>query len=319
MHTIPDEGTWFLVLNPAAGGGRGKKLLPEIESALNEAQIKYSLHLTTEPGEAIWAVQEAIAAGLRNIIAAGGDGTFHEVANGILTQSIVDPSALTLALIPAGTGNDWPRTWQIPSDIKGAVRVLSEGHTCLQSAGLIQYHLNGLPCTRWFVNVAGCGFDAAVAAAANKAKENGRSGYLTYVFQLVQTLFRYKEVASHLQINQQSILVDLFAVLAGIGKYAGNGMMLVPEANPASNQFSITLVKKIPRLKVVRNLPKLFNGRFTTMREVSILQGSKLAINAGRNLLLQADGESLGEAPVTFEIFPARIKLVVPRPNQPPK
>jgi YegS/Rv2252/BmrU family lipid kinase len=310
MDSLFDK--WFLILNPEAGGGKGRKLLPEIESALRQASLSYSLHITQSAGEAVSAVKSAIKKGYRKMIAVGGDGTFNETINGIIQQQIIPGAEITLALIPAGTGNDWPRTWQIPSDPLKAIQLIVRGNTTLHPAGLIKYHHGGIERQTWFVNVAGCGFDAEVAEAANKAKMQGKSGLLTYISQLAKTLFRFREAPAKVTINGEIIHLSLFAVLAGIGRYAGNGMKLVPGADPHSGQFSIALVRKINRIKIISNLHRLFTGSFTRLREVQQMRSDTLEVSSSQKLLLQADGESIGEAPVHMQIFANKIRLVVP-------
>lgn len=306
------QDKWFLLLNPEAGSGKGRKMLPWIESALRKARVAYSVYLTRSPGDAINAAEKAINQGYEKIIAAGGDGTFHEVCNGIIRQKRIPSADVMLALIPIGTGNDWPKTWNISTNIQTAVSLLLQPRTQVLPAGRIEYTSGEQIRQVWFANVAGCGFDAAVAQAANEAKKQGKSGVFTYIAQLVLCLFRYRESPAIIRINNQEFRTNLFTVLAGMGKYAGKGMKLLPLANPLSGQFSITLVQQISRWKIILNIAKLYKGSFVRMKEVSIHQGTELHIQAGSNIHLQADGESLGTCPVSMIFFPDKIRLVVP-------
>lgn len=303
---------WYLLLNPAAGGGRGAKLRREVEQQLHRAGLDHTLYVTRVPGDAIQAVRSALHAGYRKIIVAGGDGTLNEAANGILGQAAISPQAVSLGLIPVGTGNDWRRTWKIPAGIKESVEILKKGNSVLQDAGKISCFKDGKPYHSWFVNIAGCGFDARVAYAANEAKKKGKSGLLTYIGQLVGTMYSYRAQKATIETDGQKQEVDLFALLAGIGKYGGNNMKLVPDADPADGWLDVTLVRNIARLKVVMNLGGLFSGRFVRLPEVQQIRCRQVRIETGEQMLFQADGESVGHAPVGITLVPAALRVIVP-------
>jgi diacylglycerol kinase family enzyme len=151
-----------------------------------------------------------------------------------------------------------------------------------------------------------------VAYAANRAKENGQSGMLTYIGQLISTLYSYKEPRVKIWLDDRAFEVELFSILAGICKFAGNNMLLLPDAVPNDGLFDITLATKISKLNVVLNLPKLFNGKFVKLKEVKQFRCSKVRIESFPAIALQADGESIGETPVLFDVIPNAIRIVVP-------
>jgi len=274
--------------------------------------ITYQLHETTGRGDATFAVKRAIESGFRNVIVAGGDGTLNEVAAGVLGQEFVKSTEVKLGIIPVGTGNDWRRTWGISNSITEAIKIIVSGKTVFQDAGKIQFRSEGKSLVSWFLNVAGCGFDAHVVFAANLAKERGHSGVLTYVSKLITTLVRFKHQQVTIWIDDHKWEVDLFAVLIGIGKFAGNNMKLVPNADPTDGYFDVTLATRISKLKVILNLPKLFNGKFIHLKEVHQVRCKTVRIDSDQTLFLQADGESTGEAPVLFEIIPNALCIFAP-------
>jgi len=304
---------WFLVLNPASGGGQGGRAWPSVEKELNAAGISFQLYRTKKSYDAIDAVKSAIENGFRKILVVGGDGTLSEAANGILKQQTVASSLITLGILPLGTGNDWGRTYNLSNSIKERIQLIKEEFTIFQDAAKISYLGNGTSGNGWFMNMAGCGFDAQVALEANLAKAQGKSGVMVYIGKLVKTLFSFEAVNCKVMMDGQEENVELFAVLCGIGRYAGNKMNLVPMADPADGLFDVTLIRKISKLKVILNLPKLFNGKLLSISEISHHRCKYVKIMPEKQMMLETDGESVGEAPAEMRILPGALKVVVKR------
>jgi YegS/Rv2252/BmrU family lipid kinase len=305
-----EQTAWYLILNPMAGGGKAEKKYPQIAELLTKKGISFTTFKTSAAGDGEKAVTTALKDGYRKILVCGGDGTLNEIVNGIMNQDLVPNQEITIGLIPIGTGNDWGRTWNLSRNIKTSIAILQNGKTAIQDVGLVKF--DHKPDSKiWFMNVAGCGFDAAVAYAANKEKEKGNSGVLTYIKQLVYTLFKYEPVECQLTINGKTVSAQLFAVLVGIGKFAGNKMKLVPNAIPNDGLFDITLVHKISPWKVIRNFPKLFNGKFLGLKEVSVYQGTEFSITSKKDVYFQADGESMGKVPLHITLVPNAIKVII--------
>jgi YegS/Rv2252/BmrU family lipid kinase len=305
-----EQIAWYLILNPMAGGGKAEKKYPQIAQLLTKKGISFTTFKTSAAGDGEKVVKTALKAGYRKILVCGGDGTLNEIVNGVMNQDLAPTQEITIGLIPVGTGNDWGRTWNLSRNIKTSIAILQNGKTAIQDVGLVKF--NYKPDSKiWFMNVAGCGFDAAVAYAANKEKEKGNSSVLTYIKQLVKTLFTYKTATCEMMIDGKKISSQLFAVLIGIGKFAGNKMKLVPNAIPNDGQFDITLAHKISPWKVIRNFPKLFNGKFLGLKEVSVYQGTEFSITSEEDMYFQADGESMGKVPLRITLVPNAIKVII--------
>jgi len=305
-----EQTAWYLILNPMAGGGKAEKKYPQIAELLTKKGISFTTYKTSDAGDGEKVVTTALKAGYRKILVCGGDGTLNEIVNGLMNQDLVPTLEITISLIPVGTGNDWGRTWNLSRKIKTSIAILQNGKTAIQDVGLVKF--DHKPNSKiWFLNVAGCGFDAAVAYAANKEKEKGNSSVLTYIKQLVKTLFTYKTATCEMMIDGKKISSQLFAVLIGIGKFAGNKMKLVPNAIPNDGLFDITLAHKISPWKVIRNFPKLFNGKFLGLKEVSVYQGTEFSITSEKDVYFQADGESMGKVPLCITLVPNAIKVII--------
>lgn len=305
-----EQDIWYLILNPQAGGGKGAKLENKIYKHLKAAEIRFVVFKTNFAGEAIIATHNAIQEGYKNILVAGGDGTLNEVANGILSQGFYPSEEIVLAQIPVGTGNDWRKTWGIPQGVKESISLLRNPKKTLQDVAKVTYQNSGAEESKWFINIAGCGFDAEVTLSANQKKAKGQSGFFTYISQLIKTLKQYKEPRMNFAIDSEDFEDDIFAILAGVCRFAGNSMLLVPDADPRDGLFHLTIAKKIKRTKVIRNLHRLFNGSFVNLKEVSVHACKRLQIKTA-GLPIQADGESIGETPAMFEIFEKKLQVVI--------
>ena len=308
---------WCIVVNPNAGCRKIKHDWPEIENLLQLAGIEFSFEFTKGPLHAIELVTNAIRKGERNFIAVGGDGTFNEVANGIISQNKVDQDEFILAAIPVGTGNDWGRMFGIPAEYKQAIDIIIKGNTFVQDVGKVLYHDNNTPKTRYFVNVAGMGFDALVASKTNKQKEAGKKASpLSYFVNLLTSLFEYKPKQIKLEVDGESRDFNTFSLTVGICRYNGGGMMQSPNAIPDDGLLDVTVIKKIGIGTLAVQLKNLYNGTFVRHPKVFTKRGSRVKINTLKsNFSLEADGESLGHGPFEFSILPRALRVVIGEKN----
>ena len=134
-----DKVKWFVIVNPVAGGGRGLDHFPQISKLLRDAHIVCEPVFTEHKFHATELTVSAVKEGYRNIIVVGGDGTLHEVVNGLFIQQEVCPDEVLLAVIAVGTGNDWVRTFGISNRYQDAVKAIGEGYSFLQDVGVVSY------------------------------------------------------------------------------------------------------------------------------------------------------------------------------------
>ncbi len=311
VYAMQHPETWAVILNPTANGRKSTQHWKQLKAQLKANKIPFQLYETAKSGDGTTITHQCLKLGSRRILVVGGDGSLNEVVNAVLDQSEIPSHQIQLAIYPAGTGNDFVRTLKIPDNPIVFVKMMLQGKFNLHDAGSIEYLGTQKPLS-FFINVAGIGFDAFVAYTANEAKRKGKSGLLTYLSALIKSLFKYEAVECEVVIDQEKTTFQVFAILAGIGKYAGNGMKLVPDAVPDDGLFHITAVRKIGKLKVVRNIAKLFNGTFDQLDEVKITTAKRVRVYPTKRLYVEADGESLGYGAVEFRILPARIQMLIP-------
>jgi len=302
---------WLIIVNPNAGIKKGIRDWPIISQILTREKIDHETLLTEHRNHAIHLAKSFIEKGYRNIAVVGGDGTLNEVLNGILLQEACPVSEILLGMIPIGTGNDWCRMFNVPFDYEGAIAVLKKKHPFIQDIGKVTYFRNNLPEHRYFLNVAGMGYDALVAKKTNLLKEQGKGGPLTYLYFVFASLFQYKFVDAVIEIDgTNEFKGEIFSMNVGICKYNGGGMMQVPYAIPDDGLMDIILIKKARKWIVIRHTPKLYDGSHVNLPIVKTYRGKSVRIRSTGRIYLEADGESLGHSPLTFEILPKALRVV---------
>ncbi len=308
------KNKWLVILNPNAGQRKAEKDWKKISALLKEAGFDYHVVFTEHRHHAMHLAEDYFNDGYNKVIVIGGDGTINEVANGIFRQTRFPTTDITIGMITMGTGNDWGRMYHIPEKYKKTIKVLKQGKTFIQDAGLVTYHQDGRQQQRYFVNMAGMGYDALVAQKTNAMKDKGGGGPLTYMYNLVASLFQYKLKRMGITIDGENAFTGLvYTMSVGICKYNGGGMMQLPPAVPDDGLLDITIIKNATRWMVVKNIKNLFDGSFVKLPVVEQFIGKTVKIESlGKEpVFMEADGESLGHSPLTFELIPQSIKLIV--------
>ncbi len=305
------EDSFLVIVNPNAGKRKGKKDWNIISSLLKEADIRYKAVFTQSPGHAIDISVSHIEEGYKKLIVVGGDGTMNEVVNGIFSQKRYPTTEISLGMITVGTGNDWGRMFNIPGKYPEAISLIKKNKSFIQDAGVVRYYHGQVQNSRYFVNIAGIGFDAMVVSKTNKMKEAGAGGSWSYLKSIIISLIKYHHTAIKISIDNREIRNDVFNISIGICKYNGGGMMQLPDAIPDDGLFDITLINKIKKHDVIFNLRRLYDGTITKHPMVETYKGKFITIDSEPAIHLETDGESLGNSPFTFEIIPRSIKVIV--------
>jgi len=305
----PDR--WLIIVNPNAGIKKGTKDWPVILQILRDEQVDFDFRITSARGHAIEIAAESVSQGYRNLCVVGGDGTLNEVLNGIILQKEVNFSEVTLGMIPVGTGNDWCRMFNIPFDYRKAIHLLKRKMTFLQDAGKVTYYHNEQKVVRYFMNVAGMGYDALVNKKTNLLKEKGKGGPLIYLYFVFASLFQFKFIDAVIEVDGKMMFKgEIFSMNVGICQYNGGGMIQVPYAIADDGLLDLTLIKKTGKWKVVRYAHKLFDGTLVNLPIVATFRGENIRIRSTGKVFLETDGESLGHTPFTFETLPRCIRIV---------
>lgn len=305
-----NKSNWITIVNRTAGGGKTEKDWPEISLLLDRHEIPYEPVFTNRRLHASIIARNKINEGYSKIIVVGGDGTMNEVINGVFAQKRIHTTEVMLGMISVGTGNDWARMFNIPSDYEGAILTIKKQKTFIQDAGLVYYRKNGKEWKRYFINIAGMGFGARVVERTNHMKEKGKSGPFLYFYNIFYSLMKYRSQIAEIDIDGMIFDRNIFSLNVGIGRYNGGGMIQVPDAIADDGLYSITLIKKIGKLNVLANVKRLYNGTITNHSKVETFVGKTVQIAGPELLKVETDGESLGHGPMSFTIIPRSVRVI---------
>jgi len=249
------------------------------------------------PGSGSWHAAKAVAFGAKLVVAAGGDGTVGEVANGLIGTSA------TLGIIPAGTGNDLARHLGIPHDLKRSLAVLKTGQAEAIDVGKAP--------RGYFLNVAGCGFDAEVAAAINH-RMKWLKGTTAYVAAVIATLSQYRPQRIQLSIDGELHEETVMLCAVANAQFYGGGMKIAPLAEVTDGLFDIVLVGDVSRTEFLKTFPVVFSGDHLKHPKVKHFRGSVVQISSTQPMPMLADGEEIGDTPGEFRVVPKGLRIMVP-------
>ena len=301
---------WLIIVNPNAGNGKGKKDWEKISILLNKKALSFDVKFTERKGHAIHFTIEGIAAGYRKIITVGGDGTLNEVVNGVFLSGVCPTTEISLALIPVGTGNDWGRMFGILLNYERDIDIIVENKQMLHDVGLISYYDGPEKKERYFINIAGLGFESVVVKRTNQQKDLGHSGKLIYLYNLLMSLISYKNTRAEIIIDDEKIRANVFSLNVGNGRYCGGGMRQTPRAVPDDGLLDVTIINGMGKFEIIRNLKILYDGTILRHPKIEGYKCKNIKVRSDSVMYAEADGESLGQTPAEFNIIPAGIKIV---------
>ncbi|MBR4213488.1 MAG: diacylglycerol kinase family lipid kinase [Bacteroidales bacterium] len=304
---------WKVIISKLSGGGKAGQAWARVSQLLKERGVAFSEAFTEYQSHAIELTKEALRAGYRKILTLGGDGAIHEILNGVMTQTEVPSQEVTIAMIPVGSGNDWPRYHQIPlNDIDKAVDVIVADKEMVQDVVKVETINNGNPYTRYMVNIGGLGFDAQVCHLFEASKKKGKSGDAQYYKCLMQGFLWYKCPHFTVKVDGEPFYEGpAFSVALGNGRYCGGGMMETPKAVIDDGLLDLTVVKKLWKGKFLFATRRLFDGTVLEMKEVLHTRArNTIEIEATPASFMEVDGEPVGCSPAKCTLIPAAVKVV---------
>lgn len=306
-----------VVLNPVAGGGRLKDEWPKVAAALKKHFGGFELRETQAQGDAERLAFELAADGFDLVIAAGGDGTASEVADGLLQAANEHGRTAQLGLLPCGTGVDFARGLGLPRDLDALVERMAEAKGRAVDAGRIAYvDDHGALASRHFVNIASLGLSGATDRAVNADRRKGRvSAKALFYWRTVLEFMRYRFQEVRITVDDgQPVEARVALVAVANGKYFGGGMMVAPDAALDDGRFEVVILRAVGKARLIRDLRLVYGGRHRDHPAITILRGRKVAVEPvgegeANAALVDIDGESPGRIPATFEILPGALTL----------
>jgi len=288
-------GRHLLLVNPSAGGGRVRELLPEVENALRDLGVDYRLVLTKGLDHACEEARRAAGEGGIPVVMSG-DGLVGQIG-GVLAGREVP-----LGVIPGGRGNDFARVVGIPTEVRAAAELLVAGHTRAVDVG----EVNG----RRFLCIASCGFDSDANRIANEARLV--KGNLVYAYAALRAIATWSPARFELVLDGEHRVHTGYSVAAANSKAYGGGMFLAPDAQLDDGLLDVVCVGEGGKLRYLANLPKEFKGRHVESQEVTVQRAAEVEISADRPFAVYADGEHLADLPATIRVLPRALNVIVP-------
>lgn len=312
-----DTTRWCLIVNPKAGGGRGLLDFLAISKLLHDNEIVCEAHFTEHKYQAVEYTVSAVNMGFRKIIVVGGDGTLHEVINGLYIQKAVSPREVTVAVIGVSVESDWSRTHGFKErSYVGMVEAIKAGHTIYQDVGIVSYEESHFPQTRYMVSAGGTGFDAEVVkrfahSAMKRKRRRDRANIVSYLWCVTKTFFRFKHPGVKIYIDDYLVYNGLlFSAIVGIGKYNSGGFQLLPDAVVDDGMLDMTIIRPIHFWHILFRFLYLYDGNIYKIRHTERWRGRKIRIVSIPDMLLEVDGELLGGTPITFEVDSRAVKFI---------
>lgn len=284
-----------LIVNPSAGGGRAGRILPEVEAALRAHGLPVVTVATRGLDHARELAWEAAAEG-EVAAALGGDGLVGAVAGALVGTGGV------LGVLPGGRGNDLARVLGIPRRPREAADVLARG----TERPLDLAAVDGVP----YCGIASCGFDSDANRIANAAP--ARLGRLVYLYGALRALAAWTPARFSLELDGEAVEVAGYSVAAANSGAYGGGMLLAPDARLDDGLLDVVTTADVSKRRFLAQLPKVFRGTHVNNPEVVVARAQELRIAADRLFAVYADGDPIGELPVTIRALPAAVRVIVP-------
>ncbi len=296
------------VVNPrSANGGTGARW-PALEAYLRDLGMEGETRYTTAPDDARRLTVEALARGVRLVVAVGGDGTINEVVNGFFDPS-VSSSGAELGILPCGTGGDLIRTLDISRNPYHAAEQLLKGSARKLDVGLARFQSGGREVERYFVNIAEAGLGGAVVERVNRTSK-ALGGFASFLAGTLATFATYRPGELTLAVDGGAPrTLRAWNVVVGNGCYFGGGMRILPDARPDDGLFDVMVVGDVPRSALFANVAAIYRGTHLRQAGVEHFRAREVTVDSAVPLLLDLDGEQPGTTRVTFQVVPGALTV----------
>ena len=328
---------WLVVVNVFAASRKAGLIWKQAAVMLGKCGVSYKAMYTGGVDNAIALSRKYAALGYRKFLAVGGDGTVHDVLNGIADYVYssesegVSLSDFTLGVLPLGSGNDWVKSTGVPKKLSKAVEVVACGCTMPQDVvrvSVLDY--SGTPAdlnaalsadvltVSYMANVGGIGLDARVCEIVNKKKDQGYRGRLLYVNALMYCIMHRAPSKATIYCDGAELFNgEYYSIAFGVGRYSGGGMRQTPIAVLGDGLLDVTVIPKVPVPTIIKAAPRLFTSTFHKgkVSELETAQCRSVVVlpEAGSDAEpVEVDGEVVGRVPVRMDVMKDRINVITP-------
>lgn len=298
----------YVIGNPKAGKGAVGKGWERLLHALHRAGLDPLGDLTQHPGHAVELASAARREGREMVVAAGGDGTIHEVVNGLLADG-PGADAPVLGIVSMGSGGDYAKTFGLAEDLDAAVATLgSDAEPVAVDVGHVTCTTDEGERIRLFANIAEVGLGAAVVECASGLPRG--LGGLVYLAAFWMTLPGFTRPRAEIAMGTRTYDGPLTNLVVANAKVFGGGMRIAPGADPSDGEFDVQ-VHWGSKPDYVRGIPRVYRGTHLPHPRIMEHRAAVVAVKCDPDVLIEADGEVLGRTPATFRMLPGALRLKV--------
>jgi len=292
-----------VIVNPAAGRGAARRAESVVARAFRSQGWAVDVVRTEGPGHGQELAAQAVSQGARHVIAVGGDGTVHEVANGLL-RSATDAA---LGVVPIGSGNDFAKLLGVygHDPVRAVARLVTASSRRFDAGRVLG---------EWFVNSVGFGFGPAVVQMRNRMVH--LRGFLSYLVPIVKTFFTFEPPVFDVAAPGFRERGYMMMIEVCNGTTAGGSYRFAPDADPADGMMDVCLIRRVSLPRFLLALPRVMRGTHVTMREVAVIKTAKLVVRTPEQpLVVHLDGElrEPGVNECTVELERGRLNVLVAR------
>ena len=303
-----------LIANPKAGAGRAAQRIPQIRRALADHGIEHELSLTEGPRDAARLARLAAEKGAEVIGVVGGDGTVNEVAQCYVDERGEPRPGPALALIPAGTGGDFRKTFGLDDNVVEAVRRLATATPRDIDLGVAELTNHaGSTETHAFINITSFGIGGLVDRLVNESPKwlGGRASFLLGT---LRASLAYKNLAVSLRVDGKVCLeTPIVSVAICNGRYFGGGMKIAPDADPSDGLFDVIAMCDLTRAQGIGLALKTYRGSHVGQPGVRVARGSEVEavpLRKRDHVLIDLDGETPGRLPLRVHVLRGAVRLL---------
>ena len=306
---MPDRNmrSFVFIRNPKAGRGRAGTLESLLRDHFRPAGVTYDIQTTSERYHATELARSA-AEKFDVVVAVGGDGTVHEVANGLVG------TRACMSVLPMGSGNDFGRLLGMPARIDRALNAIHQGTVKQFDVGQFQASGGGehVSPSMYFINSFGVGLDAAIANEARRI--SWLNGLPQYFVATLRTLGWYQGQSYQIGLDGVLQTSRLYLACVGNGDREGGGFRVTPDAKPDDGKFQVCLVDEMPVHRALQVLPLAMTGRHGRAAGIDLVNATHVTIRSDSKFIAHADGEIVGTdlQEVTIRLLPKALRVVVP-------
>ncbi len=309
----------LVIVNPGSASGSTKRNWASTASDLRTHFGPFEAAFTEGPEHAIEIAEDAAHAGVKFIIACGGDGTINEVVNGILRSG----KGVELGVLPSGTGGDFRRTLGMPTRIRESAAALRSGITKRIDVGHVAFHDHiGRSASRYFVNVSSIGLASSIITRVKSAKVfdwvpiGSIRGRANFAMSTLREVMDIEPLNLRVRIDDGEVrTLQTVNFCVANSRYFGGGMLIAPDAKLTDGLLDVVNIGDMGAARIIVNAYTLYRGTHLHLDEVKYTLATRVEVSAAdeaADARIETDGELPGRLPATFKVVPNALRIRVP-------